>query len=400
MVPRKAAQELVVGTLTWILRLQQSPARAQPEHEASQQETEAGADAAEAGATAAAAPKRAARLRMRKPKPEEVTPQRGLDEVTFSGAAGCVLAGVQDGSASACAQCGEESLAASAVTKHAGRVFGSMCVANLALRTGMLMYALVARRKGAGCWDAHCGSISLAAAPLHAPSQSTRPLSSRRLQVRLHDAAEASIHMLELYSINQLQLERGIEDLMKEDASHKRVRAQADSSLEPVDVAAKRFLTGLLSYRPPCGTDPWQAAVRKGVPTTLPRKSFWLAVRQSLLTRKRKHAEARRAKTWPMSRSGSKNCSGGKPEEFKAARAFKTRCRCWRASRTQLAGRRFLCGFRRSELASGLATARTCCYDTLCRGTSGCIPWTSARRPCRRILMSRGWHRLSSSEGR
>ena len=48
-----------------------------------------------------------------------------------------------------------------------------------------------------------------------------------------------SIPMLELYSISQLQLERGIEDQMKEDAS----RVQVDSSLEPVDVAAKRFRT-------------------------------------------------------------------------------------------------------------------------------------------------------------
>ena len=132
-------------------------------------------------------------------------PARSIDDVSFSGAAGCVLAGAQDGSAAVCNCVAQEScnsslmtyantpsprpacfplrpqdsLAASTITKHAGRAFGSICLSNFALRSGLLMWTLG-------------GEV---------PPDAT---------IRLQDSL-AALPLCELYSINQIDLEKTIE---------------------------------------------------------------------------------------------------------------------------------------------------------------------------------------------
>ena len=93
MQPRSCSMDLVTGILRNILRAQHK----QPVPEVQERDQESQGD-------------RPAdrRLRLRKPQEPSQPPSREIDEVNFTGAAGCVFAGLQDGAAQACANVGQE----------------------------------------------------------------------------------------------------------------------------------------------------------------------------------------------------------------------------------------------------------------------------------------------------
>ena len=94
MQPRRHSMEMVVGILRSVLRTQQkapAPATAPQEPAAESQGTPP-------------PPK----IRLRKSRVQEGALEKEIDEVNFSGAAGCVFAGLQDGAAQACAAAGKD----------------------------------------------------------------------------------------------------------------------------------------------------------------------------------------------------------------------------------------------------------------------------------------------------
>lgn len=137
-------------------------------------------------------------------------------------------------------------------------MFGSICLSNLAIRNGLLMYALNEE----------------------IPCDNT---------VRLHDAL-AALPRCELFSVNQLGLEQSIHT-----QSAKAAAASTEASkpanilaLSNLDFAAKRFFTGLSSYTPPCDTDLWKASKETGVAIAVNVKTAWYNFRQCMFGRKRR----------------------------------------------------------------------------------------------------------------
>ncbi|CAJ1435861.1 unnamed protein product, partial [Effrenium voratum] len=124
-----------------------------------------------------------------------------------------------------------DSLAASTITKHAGRAFGSICLSNFALRSGLLMWTLG-------------GEV---------PPDAT---------IRLQDSL-AALPLCE---------------------------PRAGGDHEEIE-ASKRLLAGLLTYKPPrSSSTAWEEATTTGIPKIVARNSMWSAVRQQLLARKRRRA--------------------------------------------------------------------------------------------------------------
>ena len=250
LVPRVHSHEMIVGCLGWLLTAQHKVVEERSAEEPGQKEAEA---------SQSSHTRRSLRLRRRSPaapeaKPDPPLTQKAIDKVTFSGSAGCVLAGVQDGSGAACAAF-PSCAGASTVTKHAGRMFGAICLSNLAIRNGLMMYIL----------------------------ETEIPLDAT---VRLHDAL-AALPRCELYSINQLYLEQQLAKASSSNAAPDKPAA-APSTPADLDLAARRFFDGLLSYEAPCKSDAWKEAVDKGVPFIVPSKTLWYNFRQCLFARKRK----------------------------------------------------------------------------------------------------------------
>ena len=105
--------------------------------------------------------------------------------------------------------------------------------------------------------------------------------------IRLQDAL-ASLPLCELFSINQVDLEKSIE----EDAALPAAAGPSNSlplqSSTDIELAMKRLCEGLISYTPTTGDDLWALAADKGIPLAVARKSAWAAARQFLFSRKRK----------------------------------------------------------------------------------------------------------------
>lgn len=149
----------------------------------------------------------------------------------------------------------QDSKAASTITKHAGRAFGAIALANLAVRNGLLMWAL-------------------------------DELVPPDCTIRLQDAL-AALPLCELYSINQIDLEKSIEALAEVKPAPANPQSE-EATLSEVALAAKRLLDGLKTYQPPNKENLWEEAVTKGIPLVVPRKSPWALARNFLFTRKRK----------------------------------------------------------------------------------------------------------------
>ena len=240
-----------MGCLRWILRLQHKSSPPGPEAMPTSEQ-----DAAQTSPDPAA-------LRLRRKQTEQPVKHPGkthrtVDEVCFSGAAGCVLAGLQDGSAAACLQATGNTAAASTVTKHAGRMFGSICLSNLAIRNGLLMHALNEE----------------------IPCDNT---------VRFHDAL-AALPRCELFSVNQLGLEQAIHTQSAKAAAAKPEASKPANILDlsDLDFAAKRFFTALSTYTSPCKTDFWKVSKENGVSIAVAGKTAWFNLRQCMFGRKRK----------------------------------------------------------------------------------------------------------------
>ena len=112
MQPRKHSMDMLQGILKWILRAQQPckpvapDAEALPESQAQEREGDQ-------------PQRKRIRIRAARKPPAPAAcppPARSIDDVSFSGAAGCVLAGVQDGSAAACNCVAQESCNSSLMT--------------------------------------------------------------------------------------------------------------------------------------------------------------------------------------------------------------------------------------------------------------------------------------------
>lgn len=153
-------------------------------------------------------------------------------------------------------RCLQDSKAASTIQKHAGRAFGAISLANLAVRNGLMMWAL----------------------------EMEVPLDK---MVRLHDTL-AALPLCEVYSINQVDLERTIEAMAEAKVANEGLAPAA--KLPEVAFAVKRLLTGLSSYTPTTGENLWELAASAGIPLTVQRKSPWGAARQMLFSRKRKRS--------------------------------------------------------------------------------------------------------------
>jgi len=177
--PRKSSDELLTSVLGFIYQLQHRPvpdpapradgvAKAQPQPQGKAQ----------------ARPK----LRVRRPRAKVKAPalpktKPTITEVTWTPGAGSVLAGVSEGSGRAVNKCPGVP-GSSAVREHAGHLYGAIALSNLSVRNGLLAFALSD----------------------HLPDNwpDLVPFDN---QIRLLDAV-ASVPRMELFSCNQLHLER------------------------------------------------------------------------------------------------------------------------------------------------------------------------------------------------
>ena len=112
--------------------------------------------------------------------------------------------------------------------------------------------------------------------------------------IRLQDSL-AALPLCELYSINQIDLEKTIEAHKDAEGAHSMggelARPRAGGDHEEIDLASKRLLAGLLTYKPPrSSSTAWEEATTTGIPKIVARNSMWSAVRQQLLARKRRRA--------------------------------------------------------------------------------------------------------------
>lgn len=184
--------------------------------------------------------------------------------MSWTATAGVVLAGVNDGANAALIDV-PDAAGASVIIKHVGKVFGSTAVSNVACRNGLLRYALDA----AVPLDPHIRSLD----------------------------AFAALSKTELYTVNQLRIERLLAQRLAETSKGPsreepgKVSEAPPSGLSPVDLAARRFFDALTDPSGPVdddGQSAWSVAVGSGVPLAVNAHTIWYNFRQLFFSRKRK----------------------------------------------------------------------------------------------------------------
>ena len=197
-----------------------------------------------AGDNAAGAKARPKRKMMRKAKAKARPPalpstHPKITEVVWTAGAGSVLAGVCEGSGKACNKSGQAS-GVSCVRKHTGKFYGALALSNLAIRNGLLAYAL---------------SDVL---PEDWPNAFIFDH-----KIRLLDAI-AAMPRMELYSINQLHLERLLVEETKKNARPIMIQQKEELDEEPVDLLGEdkgvlRLLEGMVAWENGTGAvgEPW-----------------------------------------------------------------------------------------------------------------------------------------------
>ena len=293
-VPRKASDSVLGGTLAQIAMAQQrvTPANPLPETEASQALTlppllPPRADTAVPVATEEQPSRRGAlRCRPRKRLTDALPESTGADlpdplvvgapevsAVQWSPTAAVILAGYMNGAAEACGEV-KSGPGVSIVTKHAGKSFGACAVANLGIRNGLLRLAL--------------------------------PRAPLDNSVRTLDAL-ASVPKTQIYSINQMSVEREGEALAADTQSRPRssrgesacsMSGSLDASgsnvddrekevkLEPEAYAIRRLFESLATSSEQAR---WEDATTTGIPLKMNvTDKDWLNYRATYFTRKRK----------------------------------------------------------------------------------------------------------------
>ena len=261
LVPRNASNDLLVGVLRAILRAQHGiKMEAGPEDAAEDAEAE----------------QKNKRICIRLPKQQQ--PNKGkaqsspeVQTMQWTAAATLVLAGVMDGSGQACEK-GGKTTATSTVTKLSGKAFGAMATANVAMRNGLLRFALSEKA----------------------------PLDN---QVRILDSL-AAIPKMELASVNQLLAEMLIQQqklqMEKRTAENKaEPKIEEIPNLDDVDFAARRLFDALGKE-----TDGDRflidQAVDPGIPLKINAKTPWYNFRQLYFARSRKRQQGRDVQKKPL----------------------------------------------------------------------------------------------------
>ena len=299
-VPRKCSNDLLIGVLQAILVTQQKPkepahgdpARGPPPahwQQAGPREVPPGTNwLSNASNGTRRARGRVRRQRRREqtddteeamappPPPPVVVPE--INNITWDPAAGSVFAGLNEGAAAAMRKYqrrenqnrGGEGVSGSfnsTVTKHAGKAFGACCVGNLAIRNGLLRWAVP-----------------------NAPQDAT---------IRMLDAL-AGLAKTELYGINQIRLDRLLrlheqrearrygtnEDEGLEDAEgHPGDTPEWLKSLTPAELALRKLIDAIGEshelHWEPATTD------SSGIPYKVSQGSCWFNFRQHNFSRKR-----------------------------------------------------------------------------------------------------------------
>lgn len=248
LVPRNFSNQLLVGVLREILVAQHPDSVRPPTLEEDPEDK----DESQEGA------KRKLCLRKQLPKRARVDVQVGPPaqmQVTcmhWSPSATLVLAGVMDGSGQACDKVGK-CPGSSMVTKHAGKAFGAMATANVAMRNGLLRWAVGEK----------------------IPFDTS---------VRILDCL-AAVPKMEMCSVNQWLVETLI---MQKSASEK--NAEIIPDLSAVDFAARRLFDGLARDKDKDQTL-MQVASEAGIPLKVNQKTVWYNFRQLHFSRTRKRQE-------------------------------------------------------------------------------------------------------------
>ena len=262
LVPRKHSDHLLTEVLRMILRMQQSEmpeSRLQPHVPASPAVATQDDDSA----------RPAKRIRLRQARSShdlaesQAQPPRHMEVPTmiWSPSATLVLAGMQDGSGNA-TQAADNTQGSSVITKHAGKAFGAIATANVAMRNGLLHFVL-------------------------GPQVPPDP------QVRGLDAL-AAIPRTELCAVNQFLAERHI--LQK----HHHEKKHGDSpveekeeipNLEPIEFASRRLFDGLAAVNTDDGGHLLEAADLEGIPCKVNARTEWYNFRQLHFARPRKRQQ-------------------------------------------------------------------------------------------------------------
>lgn len=259
LVPRNFSNQLLVGVLREIL-VAQHPESVRPpalEEDLENDESQEGK-------------KRKLRLRAPPNKGPRVDAQVGPAaqmQVTcmhWSPSATLVLAGVMDGSGQACEKAGK-CPGSSMVTKHVGKAFGAMATANVAMRNGLLRWAV----------------------------NEKIPFDT---SVRILDCL-AAVPKMEMCSVNQWLVETLI---AQKSASEKKQVENVEQpdveiipDLSPVDFAARRLFDALAREKDKDQTL-MQTASEAGMPLKINQKTVWYNFRQLHFSRSRKRQEGGR----------------------------------------------------------------------------------------------------------
>jgi len=262
LVPRKHSDHLLTEVLRMILRMQQSEmpeSRVQPHVPASPAMATQDADSER--------PAKRIRIRQGSASHDLAEPQAQpprhmkVPTMIWSASATLVLAGMQDGSGNA-AQTADSSQGSSVITKHAGKAFGAIATANVAMRNGLLHFALGAQ----------------------VPPDS---------QVRGLDAL-AAIPRTEICSVNQFLAERHIQQKHHHEKKHGDNPVEEKEeipNLEPIEFASRRLFDGLASTNKDDGSHLLEAADLEGIPFKVNARTEWYNFRQLHFSRSRKRQQ-------------------------------------------------------------------------------------------------------------
>ena len=264
LVPWKESNNMLTEVLRQILRAQ-SP-RAEPAEDPAQWEQEG---------PLAAAPAQPAIQKIKRRLPagntDEGSPPKKMKPMTvaemqWTELATMMLAGVHDGANAAC-RAAKNAVASTVISKHIGKLFGSFAATNTAVRNGLLRWAT---------------------------GSETIPMDS---YIRTFDAL-AAIPAVQLCSVNQLRMERLLQDRKEESKHGRHGKEDLDHSEEQVpklsdlDFGCRRFFDALAaSPEKRDGKLLREMAQQLGIPYKVNGGSVWYNWRQLNFGRFRKKSE-------------------------------------------------------------------------------------------------------------
>lgn len=257
LVPRNCSNELLVGVLREILVAQHPESICLPSVEEDLEKDES----QEGHAKKRKLQIRGAAKRSRMDAQAGPAAQMQVPCMHWSPAATLVLAGVMDGSGQACDKAGR-CPGSSMVTKHVGKAFGAMATANVAMRNGLLRWAVSAK----------------------IPFDTS---------VRILDCL-AAVPKMEMCSVNQWLVETL---LAQKSVSEKKQVENADPpeaevipDLSAIDFAARRLFDAL-AHEKDKDQPLMQTASEAGMPLKVNQKTVWYNFRQLHFSRTRKRQE-------------------------------------------------------------------------------------------------------------